>query len=75
MEKDVLYSAIDVSKDTLEVDGALFGLSHQLSNDAEGHRQLIQASKKFNGRLQFVFEATGPYHQALSLALWAAGIP
>lgn len=74
MEKDVLYSAIDVSKDTLEVDGALFGLSNQLSNDAEGHRQLIRASKKFNGRVQFVFEATGPYHQALSLALWEAGI-
>src|ERR1700732_2761302 len=75
MQKDLLYCAIDVSKDKLDVDGAALALPAQLGNDQAGFRQLIKAAKKYPGAVQFVFEATGPYHLGLALALWEAQIP
>jgi hypothetical protein len=75
MQKDLLYCAIDVSKDKLDVDGAALALPAQLGNDQAGLRQLIKAAKKYPGAVQFVFEATGPYHLGLALGLWEAQIP
>jgi transposase len=74
MQKDLLYCAIDVSKDKLDVDAAPLALPAQLGNDHAGFRQLIKAAKKYPGAVQFVFEATGPYHLGLALALWEAKI-
>lgn len=75
MQKDLLYCAIDVSKDKLDLDAAALALPAQLGNDQAGFRQLIKAAKKYPGVVQFVFEATGPYHLGLALALWEANIP
>ena len=75
MEKDLLYCAIDVSKDKLDLDAAALALPEQLGNDQAGYRRLINAAKKYPGPVQFVFEATGPYHLGLALALWEAQIP
>jgi transposase len=75
MQKDLLYCAIDVSKDKLDLDAAALALPAQLGNDHAGFRQLIKAAKKYPGAVQFVFEATGPYHLGLALALWEAQIP
>ena len=50
-------------------------LPAQLGNDQAGFRQLIKAAKKYRGAVQFVFEATGPYHLGLALALWEAKMP
>jgi transposase len=75
MQKDLLYCAIDVCKDRLDVDGAALALPEQLDNDQSAYRQLIKAAKKYPGAVQFVFESTGPYHLGLALALWEAQIP
>src|ERR1700687_2416255 len=75
MQKDLLYCAIDVSKDKLDLDAAALALPAQLGNDHASFRQLIKAAKKYPGAVQFVFEATGPYHLGLALALWEAQIP
>ena len=75
MQKDLLYCAIDVSKDKLDLDAAALALPAQLGNDHAGFGQLIKAAKKYPGAVQFVFEATGPYHLGLALALWEAKIP
>ena len=75
MQKALLYCAIDVSKDKLDVEGAALALPAQLNNDQAAYRQLIKAAKKHAGQVQFVFESTGPYHLGLALALWEAHIP
>ena len=75
MQKDLLYCAIDVSKDKLDVAGAALALPGQLNNDQAAYRQLIKVAKKHPGPVQFVFESTGPYHLGLALALWDAQIP
>ena len=72
MEKEPLYCAIDISKATLDVDAAALALPEQLGNDKAGYRQLIKAAKKYPGPVHFVFEASGPYHLGLALALWEA---
>jgi transposase len=72
MEKDPLYCAIDVSKERLEVAGAALALPEQLDNNHAGYRRLIHAAKKYPGVVEFVFEASGPYHLGLALALWEA---
>src|SRR5271165_6860563 len=60
MQKYLLYYAIDISKDKLDLDAAALALPAQLGNDHAGFRQLIKAAKKYPGAVQFVFEATGP---------------
>ena len=75
MEKEPLYCAIDISKATLDVDGAALALPEQLGNDQAGYRRLIKAAKKYPGPVHFVFEASGPYHLGLALALWEAKLP
>jgi transposase len=75
MEKDLLYCAIDVSKERLDVAGAALALPEQLGNDQAGYRQLIKGAKNYPGVVQLVFEASGPYHLGLALALWEAELP
>lgn len=75
MEKDLLYCAIDVAKERLDVAGAALALPEQLGNDHAGYRQLIKAAKNYPGAVQFVFEASGPYHLGLAVALWEANLP
>jgi transposase len=75
MEKALLYCGVDVSKDKLQLDGAALALPGQLNNDHSGYRQLIKAAKNYAAPLMVVFEATGPYHLGLALALWEAKIP
>jgi len=75
MQKDILYCSIDVSKERLDVDGAALALPEQLDNDQAAYRQLIKAAKKYPGVVHFVFEASGPYHLGLALALWEAKLP
>jgi transposase len=75
MEKEPLYCGIDISKATLDVEARLLALPEQLSNDQAGYRRLIKAAKKYPGPVHFVFEASGPYHLGLALALWEAKLP
>jgi transposase len=72
MQKELLYCAIDVAKERLDVAGAVLGLPEQLDNNHAGYRRLIQGAKKYPGVVHFVFEASGPYHLGLALALWEA---
>jgi transposase len=74
MQKELLYCAIDVSKERLDVEGAALALPEQLGNDQAGYGQLIQAAKKYPGVVHFMFEASDPYHLGLALALWEASI-
>jgi transposase len=74
MEKDLLYCAIDVAKERLDVAGRALALPEQLENNQAGYRQLIKAAKNYPGAVQFVFEASGPYHLGLALALWEANL-
>ncbi len=54
-------------KDKLDLDAAALALPAQLGNDHASFRQLIKAAKKYQGPVQFVFEATGPYIWGLAL--------
>jgi transposase len=56
----------------LDVAAAALGLPEQLDNNHAGCGRLIQAAKKYPGVVQFVFEASGPYHLGLALARWEA---
>ena len=60
MQKDFLYCAIDVSKDKLDLDAAALALPAPLGNEYASFRQLIKAAKKYQGPVQFVFEASKP---------------
>jgi hypothetical protein len=55
MQKDLLYCAIDVSKDKLDLNAA------ELGNDQAGFRQLIKAAKKISWRCAICFRS----HRAL----------
>ena len=61
MQRDLLYCAIDVSKDKLDLDAAALALPAQLGNEHASFRQLIKAAKKYRGPVQFVFEANRAY--------------
>ena len=60
MQKDLLYCAIDVSKDKLDVDGAALALPAQLGNDQAGFRQLIKAAKNILARCNLCSKPPGP---------------
>src|SRR5271165_2831157 len=62
MQKDLLYCAIDVSKDKLDLDAAALALPAQLGNDQAGFRQLIKAAKK-GGRQQPLRETNDTFLQ------------
>jgi transposase len=67
------YVGIDVSKDALDV--AMAGEpSHQIANDAAGIAALV-AQLRDAGVTLIVLEATGTYHETVTSALVAAGLP
>ena len=74
---------IDVAKEKLDVvvlldEKTLKKRSKKLPNTPEGYRQLVEWCRKQTGveanQLHAVMEATGPYHEALALALYQAGL-
>lgn len=74
---------IDVSKKKLDVvlllDAEALKKRHKkVTNDAAGYRQLITWCQQYSGaaahELHAVMEATGPYHEAVALALYQAGL-
>lgn len=69
-----LYHCVDVSKDHLDAHRLPDGAAKQFSNDAAGHKALIRWVKAMPAD-RIVFEATGPYSQAMELALTGAGLP
>jgi transposase len=74
MSEALYYCGIDVSKERLDVESNVLALPPQIGNNQAGFKQLINASKKYQGRVHFVFESTGPYHLGLALALWEASL-
>jgi transposase len=73
------FVGIDVSKNSL--DFALFAHDasppppHSVSNDPQGHRELIHALRAHDNIQLVVLEATGRHHRAITHALEHAGLP
>lgn len=65
---------IDIAKDTLDAYRLDDGHRVQVNNSREGHRLLLKWIGK-GQRPLIVFEATGPYHRELELALGAREVP
>jgi transposase len=70
----VSWIGIDVSKATLDVWWGEAGPVRQYANTSRGHGTLVRDLAKV-AVAGIVLEATGPYHQALALALVVAGMP
>jgi len=68
------FVGIDVSKATLAVAVRPAGSSLSFTNDAQGHRDLLQSLKGVSVS-RIVLEATGGYERALLVALLDAGLP
>jgi len=68
------FVGIDVSKATLAVAVRPAGSSLSFTNDAQGHRDLLQSLKGLSVS-RIVLEATGGYERALLVALLDAGLP
>lgn len=68
------FVGIDVSKATLAVAVRPAGSSLSFTNDAQGHRDLLQSLKGLTVS-RIVLEATGGYERALLVALLDAGLP
>lgn len=65
---------IDISKDELHVHRLPDGKQRCYRNNRTGHRALIKWLRASPVE-RIVYEATGPYHRALELALGTAGLP
>jgi len=68
------FVGIDVSKATLAVAVRPAGSPLSFTNDAQGHRDLLQSLKGLSVS-RIVLEATGGYERALLVALLDAGLP
>lgn len=64
---------IDISKDQLDVHRLPDNASRQFENAKAGHKALIGWIG--SGQVRVVYEATGPYHRQLEVALAGAGLP
>ena len=67
-----LYLGLDVAKSTLQLD--LAGQTHNLTNDARGHAQLLKLLRP-HPTAHVVCEATGGYERAVVRYLQAAAVP
>ena len=67
----ILYVGLDVAKSTLQLD--LAGKPHALTNDAQGHTQLLKLLRAHPGA-HVVCEATGGYEQPAVRVLHAAQV-
>ena len=68
----ILHVGLDVAKASLQLD--LAGHSHSLTNDPQGHGQLLKLLRRHPGA-HVVCEATGGYEQPAVRVLHAAQIP
>ncbi len=65
---------IDISKDELHVHRLPDGEQRRYRNTSVGHRALLKWLRTV-AVARVVYEATGPYHRAMELALGTAGLP
>ena len=72
MKEELVYLGVDIAKAYL--DAAIANEKRRFSNDAVGHRRLIQWLKQIEGPVQVICEPSGGYERALVRALVAAQI-
>lgn len=72
MKKEKVYVGIDVAKAHLDV--AWEQTHWRVSNDARGHRELVERLAQMHSSIQVICEASGGYERALLLALERGGI-
>jgi len=70
VKEQLVYLGIDIAKSYL--DGAIENEKRRFSNDAIGHRQLIQWIKQIPAKVQVICEPSGGYERALVRALVGA---
>ena len=67
MKEQLVYLGVDIAKSYL--DGAIGNEKRRFSNDAIGHRELIQWVKQVKASVQVICEPSGGYERALVRAL------
>jgi hypothetical protein len=67
MKKEKVYVGIDVAKAHLDM--AWEQACWRVSNDARGHRELVERLAKTNPPIQVICEASSGYERALPLGL------
>src|SRR5947208_14502483 len=72
MKEEVVYLAVDVAKAYL--DATMGNEKRRLSNDATGHRQLINWIKQMEAQVQVICEPSGGYERMLIQALVGAQV-
>ncbi len=72
MKEQLVYLGIDIAKSYL--DGAIENEKRRFSNDAIGHRQLIEWIKQMPAKVQVICEPSGGYERRLVQALARAQI-
>jgi len=72
VNEELVYLGVDIAKAYL--DAAIANEKRRFSNDAVGHRRLIQWLKQIKGPVQVICEPSGGYERALVRALVAAQI-
>ena len=72
MKEELVYLRIDIAKAYLDV--AIGNEKRRFSNDAIGHRELIQWVKQLNAPVQVICESSGGYERMLVQALARAQI-
>jgi transposase len=72
VKEELVYLGVDIAKAYL--DAAIGNEKRRFSNDAVGHRRLIQWLKQIEGQVQVICEPSGGYERALVRALVAAQI-
>jgi transposase len=70
IEEEVVYMGVDIAKAYL--DAAMGNEKSRFSNDALGHRQLINWIKQMPAKVQVICEPSGGYERALVRALVGA---
>ncbi len=70
MKEQLVYLGVDIAKSYL--DGAIGNEKRRFSNDAIGHRQLINWIKQMPAKVQVICEPSGGYERALVRALVGA---
>ena len=72
MKEQLVYLGVDIAKSYL--DGAIENEKRRFSNDAIGHRQLIEWIKQMPAKVQVICEPSGGYERRLVQALARAQI-
>jgi transposase len=72
MKEEIVYLGVDIAKAYL--DAALGNEKRRFSNDALGHRQLINWIKQMPAKVQVICEPSGGYERALVRALARARV-